>query len=767
MIEESLLKSNFIGKDGFIWWIGQVADPKVWRNENSRIDGKDRNPGEPIDEEAWGYRCKVRIIGYHSFDRNQLSDEDLPWAHVLTSASDGAPGQGGFGKLPLLVGGETVLGFFLDGEEAQQPVLMSCFHRTPAVVNVPNPNPFDAFSGSTGVLSKSATRTKQQPKGNIKETPKNVTTPESQVSFSSNEQLLNTAFNTDTDLGIGSVGGADYSSVFNPDTKLNLGSAFGKPNIPTDVLYFDDNAELAFLKNFEPPVPGSNGCSDNLISQLSAQIENFISFVNGLEQTALGFIDPIRNKIVDIQQEIRNVARIIASIMKLAINGIRDSIFKLIGTLFKEFGITIPSPLQLPISEAAKNILNIIFCIFEKLFGPILDFIMGLLEGLLGKSANVPRCASEETIGALISKIASMLDGVLSDVLSGLDWLAGGIGQIASAITGGLDFINQLLSFLSCDALACKSTITWDPFNGITLPSSDNWTQVIDNIDILGGLGNNIDDTIGLLSLFGSSNTPFKDCREKITNPKTQDDISRVPLGTQFYKCIPPEIIIYGDGTGAEGLAIVSNSKGSILTVKVTNPGRGYSYPPEVKIVDKSGYGKGAYAKSTINSRGNIESIYIVDPGQGYCLTNLVGITTDNVIIPERVESPDASIESTTIPTVIGISTVAVGIATNIVIERPGRGYSPGDTIEIGNCVYEPILTDNGSIIAVTSPSSCKSQFKTIPTVTINTTTGEGAVIYPVIEYIPQFIVDNSNVLSGLTTDQILKVVQCISIKTT
>ena len=767
MIEESLLKSNFIGKDGFIWWIGQVADPKVWRNENSRIDGKDRESGEPIDTEAWAYRCKVRIIGYHSFDRNQLSDEDLPWAHVLTSASDGAPGQGGFGKLPLLVGGETVLGFFLDGEEAQQPVLMSCFHRTPAVVNVENPNPFDAFTGSTGNLSSGATRNKQQPKGNIKEAPKNATTPESQVSFTSNDQLLQTAFSATTDLGIGSVDGPNYSSVFSPDSKLNLGAAFGKPNIPTDVLYFDDNAELAFLKNFEKPVEGSNGCEDNLISQISAQIENFISFINGLEQTALGFIDPIRNKIVDIQGQIRGVARLIASIVKLAINAIREGIFKTIGKLFLVLGATIPSSIQLPISEAAKNILNIIFCIFEKLFGPILDVIMGLLGGLLGKSCNSPLCAAEEVIGSLISKISSMIDGVLGGILGGLDWLAGGIGQIAGAITGALSTINQLMSFLSCDALACKSTLTWDPFNGVTLPESDDWAKVVGNIDILGGLGNNIDDAVGLLSLFGSSNTPFKDCREKIVNPKTQDDISRVPLGTQFYKCIPPEIVIYGDGTGAQAIAVVSNSKGSMLTLKVTNPGKGYSYPPEIKIVDKSGYGKGAYAKSTINSNGNIESIYIVDPGQGYCLTNLIGITTENIIIPGENGNGNTGIGTTVRPIIIGISTVAVGIATNIVIERPGRGYSPGDTVEIGNCVYEPVLTVNGSIIAVTSPASCKSQFKTIPSVTINTTTGEGAVIYPVIEYTPQFIVDNSNVLSGLTTDQILKVVQCISTKPT
>ena len=761
MIEESLLKSNFIGKDGFIWWIGQVADPSVWRNENSRVDGKKQKSGESNDEEAWGYRCKVRIIGYHSFDKNELSDENLPWAHILTSASDGAPGQGGFGKLPLLVGGESVFGFFLDGEDAQQPVVMSCFHRTPAVVNVPNPNPFQAFTGKKGNLSSGATRNKQQGKGDIKEPSKTIENP---VSFTSNDQLLQTAFNSSTDFGIGSVGGSNYSSVFSDNSTLNLGSVFGKPNIPLDQLYYDDAAHTSFLKNFQfPPVQGSNGCEDNLISQISSAIEGFISFINELEQTALGFIDPIRNKIVDIQGEIRSIARLIASIVKLAINAIRDNIFKLIGKLFLVLGITIPPPIQLPISEAAKNILNLIFCIFEKLFGPILDFIMGLLEGLIGKTANAPRCVAEETTACLISKLASMLDGVLSGILGGLDWLAGGISEIAGTITGALSMINQLMSFLSCDALSCKSTINWDPFDGVTLPKTDDWSKIVGNIDILGEFGDDIDAAAAFLSMFGNSGSPFKDCREKIINPKTQDDISRVPLGTQFYKCIPPEIIIYGDGVGATALAIVSNSEGSILTVKVTNSGRGYSYPPEIKIVDKSGYGKGTYAKSTINKDGSIESIYIINPGRGYCLTNLVGITSENIIIPGR--NNDVGIGTTAKSTVIGISTVAVGIATNIVIQRPGIGYTSGDTINIGDCVYEPILTPRGSIIAVTSPSSCTTKFKTIPSVTINTNTGEGAEVYPVIDYVPQFIVDNSNALSGLSTNQILKVIQCISTK--
>ena len=67
MIDESLLKSNFIGKDGFVWWIGRVADPRVWKKENIVMS----------QEESMGQRCKVRIIGYHPFN-DDLPEKDLP-----------------------------------------------------------------------------------------------------------------------------------------------------------------------------------------------------------------------------------------------------------------------------------------------------------------------------------------------------------------------------------------------------------------------------------------------------------------------------------------------------------------------------------------------------------------------------------------------------------------------------------------------------------------------------------------------------------------
>ena len=109
MIDESFAKSNFIGKDGFIWWIGQVAPAEVWRTEKSRVDSD--------VTEGWAYRCKVRIIGYHTFKRDELPDEDLPWAHVMASNEAGSF-QGGSGQTHKLTGGETAFGFFMDGDDA-------------------------------------------------------------------------------------------------------------------------------------------------------------------------------------------------------------------------------------------------------------------------------------------------------------------------------------------------------------------------------------------------------------------------------------------------------------------------------------------------------------------------------------------------------------------------------------------------------------------------------------------------------------------------
>ena len=50
MIENNFLKTNFLGKDGFRWWIGQVAPEEAQGNQINQVGG------------TWGCRMKVRIF---------------------------------------------------------------------------------------------------------------------------------------------------------------------------------------------------------------------------------------------------------------------------------------------------------------------------------------------------------------------------------------------------------------------------------------------------------------------------------------------------------------------------------------------------------------------------------------------------------------------------------------------------------------------------------------------------------------------------------
>jgi len=99
----------FQGKDGYVWWNGVVED----RNDPLMIG-----------------RCRVRILGWHTADKAELPTDMLPWAQVLmpiTSAS-----QTGVGHAPVgPVEGTWVMGFYRDGELAQEPVMVGTLPGVP------------------------------------------------------------------------------------------------------------------------------------------------------------------------------------------------------------------------------------------------------------------------------------------------------------------------------------------------------------------------------------------------------------------------------------------------------------------------------------------------------------------------------------------------------------------------------------------------------------------------------------------------------------
>ena len=100
--------SNFMGRDGFHWFIGVVED----RDDPARLG-----------------RARVRCLGYHTEDITELPTTDLPWAHVMHPVTD--PCMHGMGNTPsFLVEGSYVVGFFRDPEK-QQLVIMGTLPGVP------------------------------------------------------------------------------------------------------------------------------------------------------------------------------------------------------------------------------------------------------------------------------------------------------------------------------------------------------------------------------------------------------------------------------------------------------------------------------------------------------------------------------------------------------------------------------------------------------------------------------------------------------------
>ena len=68
-------------------------------------------------------RLRVRCFNYHTSNRLELPTEDLPWAMVMQPTNSAA--QTDVGRSPTgIVEGSWVVGFFLDGDEAQQPLVI-------------------------------------------------------------------------------------------------------------------------------------------------------------------------------------------------------------------------------------------------------------------------------------------------------------------------------------------------------------------------------------------------------------------------------------------------------------------------------------------------------------------------------------------------------------------------------------------------------------------------------------------------------------------
>ena len=87
--------------DNYRWWVGTVT-----------------NNLDPLETG----RVQVRIFGVHSDKEEEVSSYDLPWAQCIVPTTEG--GTSGIGRMPQLLPGAQVTGFFLDGASSQIPIVI-------------------------------------------------------------------------------------------------------------------------------------------------------------------------------------------------------------------------------------------------------------------------------------------------------------------------------------------------------------------------------------------------------------------------------------------------------------------------------------------------------------------------------------------------------------------------------------------------------------------------------------------------------------------
>ena len=176
------VRSEFFGRDNFVPFIGCVED---------------------VNDPKHAHRVKVRCIGWHpkskkaveGNDGDALSTDDLPWARVLMPVTH--PQQGRIGGKHGLLNGCWVFGFFLDGDEAQDPMVLSTMNFTPNASGRDDRVPKKGADGKDSVedaaFDKPLVSTKTQPNAALR------TTEENKKNFGSESDKAGDGHNYDHD----------------------------------------------------------------------------------------------------------------------------------------------------------------------------------------------------------------------------------------------------------------------------------------------------------------------------------------------------------------------------------------------------------------------------------------------------------------------------------------------------------------------------------------------------------------------------------------
>lgn len=683
-MEDLSLKTNFVGRDGFVWWIGQIPPIEAWEQQAT-------GPG-------WGIRYKVRIMGYHPYSEAELSNEDLPWAHVMLPPGHGTGSANTFKSIRFNPG-DTVIGFFLDGADGQHPVIMGAFANSIDAVKDGEKLPFAPFSGynkyikepSKGSLAKSESgdqnaATAKQPIG--------VSPADAKKVDPSNPAAKRTSDGKVIRLPCGTEG---------EDTKGNKGTITKIKNAIEGFVKFLQDLKAQFDEGLEYYRDWVDREIDIRAEQITTAATKMIS---GMINKLFKKLEPILSKGLDLLY-----ASVYATVFAATLNPVAAHLA----------GVAAQTAMLQPV----KILQDLIPCIVNQILDKVFNLVKDLLKSIANNVLNFVDCVADQTVGAMINGIIGLIDNALLPAINGISKILQFFEDfsVEGLLRNGIDALLGLVGLKSCSKKnqkdkygACKYKLGYGP----VFQDEPDLKGIIDNANTAKSIStaaklagfplDGVQDIAGAYDFISGT----------VKDPNFIGDLGSCYTGPPIV-CGPPKINIFGGGgTGASAVPILGGiigedkyKTGSLISVKVTNPGSGYTFPPFVEVVDSCNQGYGAIARAIVKN-GQVDTIYVVSEGENY---------PADEEIPYVVES--------------------------VTVIDPGQDFEDGDTVVDDQGNEYDVLIQSGAIIKVTPINS--RDVTNIPVLEVISKNGSGAILAANLGERPPFDGEVKQVIDCIT----------------
>ena len=511
-----------------VWWIGKVTSPKDGKWEDTLEKSHMEN-----GEEIYSHRCRVRILGYH--DTDDLKDEELPLAHILLPSNTTT--VGGRSQTVQYQGGEIVIGFFFDGEEAQQPAIFATLHRQDFQEVEENYEPNSDFDNSLATEIKDGVG-----KNNYNEEKKDITYSYTGTSAGNAQVNENTSNETDDE-------------IF---------------------------------------------CETNEIAKMTTELKKFTQKLQLLQQLneSSTYLDPVYGGFVDMQKEIKFTAsKIHNSMTGLVRRGRTWLIQESVGKFSEELSKKVDRHTKLKVTNATSRLNKLIYCNIEKIADGLLDYIEGSLENMVGSILDVPICAIENFLGDMFGQVLNVLDNDLGGLFGQLNNLhGGGIALPSEVFTKGIQIANLITNVLECDGVTCPVEPTsFSNKYGVQKKIEDKMDGIVEKASLnklINPLLDKIDNAIDAEPSKPDCNTNVLRCGPPkvdfiggggrgVTGSAIVNAIGRVigvAIGGAGSGFTSPPLLTFvdscGNGSAAGGYPRIKDGK--IVDVVITEPGSGF-----------------------------------------------------------------------------------------------------------------------------------------------------------------------------------------------